>query len=283
MKLRAENTREDRSFNLACDILAFAARGRKSVGKKELRDSIRTAIGEDELSFLPLEKRRGDMRANGDAMNHLGLSDEWGLQPDSFKLSEKVLERCKHFLRFSNEYFTPKTDLFSHPFLIEKKIRVGSLNYNLKITRLEKGLTTGLVESGDIRFWFFTGTDVFLSQTMGVSTDLELLRKILNVYRDTCISDNPSGKVFDYSSLLVTSSKGEKRPHVRGPFIRLKSSVGRATVVRADKLSPSDRAIYETAAAELTRYANLFCQAHGYDKPESFRDFLNRKFGLRLK
>lgn len=274
---RSERTRDDRAFNLACQILCFAARGQFTVGKKELRGEVRASLGLKPLSELHKNYCDGDMRATGDASNHAGLTDLWQLDDSQLFLTPTLLERCRDFLSKTPESSRMGTDLFDKPFIVSRRVEVRGVGITLSLSRLEDGLTAGCLHTQKEVFWFFVGKLRMECFSNNVFITEEDAYEALSWHRANSISHNPTGNPLTKEAASYVSQM-KRMGHIRYPFIRSSRFVVRATIVNAKKLDPIKLAACRKAVDLLNSWTADWATSNDFNSPENFADLIRRTF-----
>ena len=270
MRFRTETTRHDRSFNLACQIVANSAMGWTRVGKRSLRLRIRDDLDLPNLD-LRSEAWNGDFRATGDAANHLGISSYWKLDDTWLSISSPLVECCKSYLRRANGV---PTDLFDRDIIVERKVSTSKGNCKLFLTRLEDGLIAGRLSHKTKETHFFSGVKI---EHFGDQPLDGLLEEALKAHREQAVSNNPTWSPLTPEAAAYVS-RMIKDGHIRYPHIRSNKRLVKATIVNIKKASPRDQADMLSFVDQLNSWATAWTSLHGYSEPETFKQFVNRSF-----
>lgn len=270
MRFRNETTRHDRSFNLACQILANSALGELRVSKRSLRLQIRDRM---EMSPLDLKSEAwyGDFRATGDAANTLGIRKYWQGNDAWLSISAPVIECCKDYLEASGQ---EPVDLFDREFMVERKVSTSMGQCKLRLTRLEDGLVAGSLIYGSNETHFFAGAKI---EKLGSPVSDGLIREALKTHNAHVVSNNPTASPLTEKAAKYVSQMIRKE-HIKYPYIRSRKFLVRATVANIGRASQRDQADMLSFVDQLNLLAEAWTVVNGYLEPETFRQFIKRSF-----
>lgn len=270
MRFRNETTRHDRSFNLACQILANSVMGNTKFGKRSLRLQIRERLHLPGLD-LTSEPWHGDFRATGDAANLLGIKEHWKLDDTWLTLSNALVEHCKNYLSRADQ---ESADLFDRAFIVERKVTTNKGTCKLRLTRLEDGLKAGSIVHTGGETHFFSGIRI---EHFGASVTDGLIEEVLKVHYDQAVSMNPTSTPLTEEAAKYISQM-IREGHIRYPHIRSRRFLVKATIVNVSKASPRDQADMLGFVDQLNSWADAWTKVNGYSEPETFSQLIKRSY-----